>query len=150
MNEFDFSDLTPVEIPVKYQGVEYILTEADGAAAAKYRASMLKGMEISVDDEGNRTTKHIAGISEVQPLLVSLCLKDKVSGTRVPLETVKTWSERIIRKLFDKAKEISELDEQSDDLPSLENQLASLQKRIADLRGGTDPAKKLLASTTDG
>src|SRR6516162_4324851 len=61
-NGLDYSDLTPVEVPVKIGGKRYILREASGDAAVRYHNANLKvyryndagkliGMEGTADTE---------------------------------------------------------------------------------------------------
>jgi hypothetical protein len=131
VDEFNFDTLAPIEVPVKIAGRNYVLREATGEAAGKYRAASLRGAEITHDDEtGQRTIKRLESAADVEPLLVSLCLFDVTDGERtVSIETVKAWPARVQRALFEKAKEISQLDE-ADDLAALERQAARLQARI--------------------
>lgn len=112
MSEFDFSDLSVIEIPVSIDGKQYFLREADGEAEAKFRNALMEGVEIGPEGKPVR----VRGSADAEPLLVHLCLWDKAypEGRRVPLDRVKAWPSRVVRKLFNKAKEISEIQTTSD------------------------------------
>lgn len=108
--EIDFSDLTVIEIPVNISGEKYFLREASGEAACNYRNAVLKCTKLG--PEGKPSS--MEGIASVEPLLVSLCLVDS-EGKRVPESLVKSWPSRVVKVLYDKAKEISELDDDTDE-----------------------------------
>lgn len=148
---FDFDDLSVIEIPVKIKGKRYVLREASGDAAGRYRSASLHGVEISHGEDGERTIRKIESIADVEPLLISRCLY-KADGDGVvplladgepdpnglvPMETIKRWPAKVQKRLFEKAKEISELDER-EDLDSLKKQHARLGKRIARLEEGAE------------
>ena len=74
----------------------------------------------------------------VQSLLVSRCLYSykedgEISGL-VPRSQIRKWPSRIVRPLFDKAMEISELEEEEETVESLEKQIARLSQRLKRLR----------------
>lgn len=106
--DLDFDSLTLVELPVKYKGNSYILREADERAARAYRNALLSCMTLGPDGKP-QTLKNLA---DVEPLLVSLCLFD-ARGKLVPKAIIETWPSRMVKKLFDKAKAISDLNEES-------------------------------------
>lgn len=103
-NEFDFGDLTPVEIDVVGPDkLKYVLKEANGHAAKVFNNARTQGI---VFDDGK--LKSITGAGELEPLLVSLCLFGE--GDRpVQQKVIEKWPERVVKKLFNKAKEISHL-----------------------------------------
>jgi hypothetical protein len=53
----------------------------------------------------------VVGLANVEPLLVSLCLF-RENGAPVLLATVRSWPARVVKSLFEKAKEISDLGEE--------------------------------------
>jgi hypothetical protein len=65
----------------------------------------------------------------------------------VPREVVGSWPSRIVKPLFERAKEISELDE-DETLEGLVEQQAKLGKRIAKMR--KESAKNAPSATMDG
>lgn len=146
-SEFDFSDLTVFEQPVTMpDGRKFVLREATEEAALAYRYASLRGMEMVVDDDsGDRTTRRMEAIAEVEPLLVQLCLWD--GDRRNPtLDYVKGQPSRVVKALFTKVKDVSDLGE-TEDLPTLEKQLAKLNARIAKARG-RDADPKAVGSGT--
>ncbi len=145
-------DLTPIQEAVTIGGVQHYLMEADENAALQYRQASLNGVEMAFDDEsGTRTTKRMQGVAAVQPLLVSLGLVEVINAAEqktraVPIDIIKKWPSRIVKDLFNRIKEISDLDEKMD-IAALEKQMGRLQKRIDKLK--EDAAKNGLSATTD-
>jgi hypothetical protein len=107
-NEFDFSSLELIEVPVKIKDKSYVLREASEDASAKYRNKQIEST-IMVDGKPSG----IRGLADAGALLVASCLwvrDEKGAETgQVPLSFVKALPYRISKKLFEKAKEISEL-----------------------------------------
>ena len=122
-----FDSLEPTVIPVKIGTKWYALQEATEEAAAAYQDALFKGTKITLDPDSpnglaiDTTQFSIEGISGVQSLLVSLCLRecdfDEAKeviislGEFVPLSVVKTWPSRVTGPLYERAKLISELDQ---------------------------------------
>lgn len=107
----DLGDLAPVEISCKIGGKPYLLREADAAGAAKYRNYMMACTRMT---DGKVTG--VKDLADAEVLLVSLCLfhcDDKGMWVTVPAATLKSWPARVLKPLFDKAKEISQLDEKA-------------------------------------
>src|SRR5690606_9047229 len=65
----DFDDLTPIELPVKYKGKNYVLREADEGAATQYRNLTIKAARM---EDGKITG--MDGVADAEPFLISLCL----------------------------------------------------------------------------
>ncbi len=124
-----FDDLTPREEAVKIGKDWYLLREASEWAACAYRNEGMKGARF---EDGK--LRSVDGVANVEPLLVHLCLffavGDPPDGTNgsngtlkvameptrgdplnVPLKTVRSWPSRIVKPLFDRAKQLSELEE---------------------------------------
>jgi hypothetical protein len=141
---FDFDSNEIIEIPVKYKGLAYTLREADGDAACQYRNAAMRAMRYSEDGKPVGFTN----LADVEPLLVSLCLYD-AAGNRVTRDFARALPSKILKQLFAKAKEISEIDE-TDDLPGLLKQRAELDKKIAKLQEGKSAAKNEQSGTEDG
>lgn len=110
--EFNFDDLTPQSVPVRYQGSKYILHEADADAAAKFRNLALRNIKLTKDGS---IDSDLGGMADLEPYLVSLCLYEIVEGKQaahpVPLAVIRSWPSRIIKPLFMWVKENSGLDE---------------------------------------
>jgi len=132
MNELNFDSLKPIEILVRYQGKLYYLVEADAESGAEYRDRIISGTRLE-----DSKAVGISGIPMAQLSLVARCLfqSDSVgdkTDQRVNINTLRKWPDRVIRKLFEKLEEISELDRE--DLTSEDG----------------DPAGNGPTATTDG
>lgn len=162
---FNVDDITLYEVHFNVGDKTYILREASGGAVIKYRNKLLQGAKIGPD---GKPTAIGVEMADAEPLLVSLCVfetiedKDRLkvgdsdylphirldkSGKpiNVTMDVVTSWPHRLQRRLFDKIKEVSELD----DREKLERQKLSLESRIADLHK-EDPAKNELDSIQVG
>lgn len=145
-NEFDFGSLEVIEIPVVGPDKKpYILREASGDAVAKFNNA--RGRCVQFRDGGMSA---VAGQGDLEALLVSLCLFHVVKEADEEIDmnhpelwkadlkkaltamTIRSWPERVVKPLFDKAKEISEIDE-PEDLAALKEQRDKLDKQIKDL-----------------
>jgi hypothetical protein len=132
--EFD-GELT--EVPVRVNGVEYVLREATGDVACKYRNAITKQTTLTESQDESRTIK-VGNIADSEPYLVHLCLFD-TENNNVPLSKVRSWPPKVVSALYNRAKEISELD-QDEDVESLIKQRDKLNQQIAKLQK-EDPAK---------
>jgi hypothetical protein len=139
----DFNDLEPVRIPVPYRGVEYVLCEASEADAVKWNNFKLQSGRF--DPATGKFSGH-GDLAASEPLLVSLCLF-LPPGTpggeptkRVPLAVVNSWPAKVVARLFERAKAISELDgrEEPDTVESVTAQIAELQAKLSQLRKDRD------------
>lgn len=123
----DYEDLPPVTIPVNYRGKKYILHQADEGMACTFRNAQARAARMT---DGKVTG--VDGIADVEPLLVSLCLKevykDDGSTRAVPVSTIKSWDPKVVSDLFDWAKKISHLDGK-DTVESIDAQIEKLQKQ---------------------
>lgn len=153
--ELVFEDAEPVEVPVRIGNRRYMLCEASEDAACKYRNASTACARF----DGGKMVGIQGPIADVEPLLVSLCLfelYDHQGETRrrpVTLTQVRSWPSRVVKPIYEKARELSRLKE--DDEPEvLERRIATDQQRLAAIRAGTvdtaeGEAKNLPASTTD-
>ncbi len=138
---FDFNDLTLIEIPVSVAGNNYVLREADEETAALYNNARIKGVPIK-DSEVVGIPEDIGGM---QSLLVSRCLfpldsEGKPHPNPVHRNTVMKWPSRIVKPLFIKVKEISDLDDK-EDLKSLRKQQSTISKKIEKLENEEEEEK---------
>lgn len=129
-------DLTPTTVPVRISGADYVLKEASGAVATTWRNSVFRSTKV----DANGRPSSYEGIAEAEPLLVSLCLHD-ANGKLVPIQTVKSWPARIQKSLFEKAKEISGLDEEETP-EKLKEGMSKLQTKLDKLEGKSDDPKE--------
>jgi hypothetical protein len=139
--EFTF-DLTPIEIKVKVGERHYILREATGEAARTYRNQMTDCLTLG--DSGK--PRKVSGIASLEPLLVSLCLFDQ-AGNLVPESILIKWPARILRKLYDKAKLISLIDDEDETVESLTKERDKLDKKLKEL---ADEGSSKNSSDTEG
>jgi len=120
-----FDDVSLKEIPVSIAKIKYVLREANGKAAQAYRAATVKGLSVSKDG----TMQHLSSSMVAEHVLVSHCLFKEDSGLGVGLDVIQSWPNRIIRPLFDRAKEISDLDD-TETKESIQKEISKLQDRL--------------------
>lgn len=152
MEELDLGDPTPIEVPIAIGDKKYILKEADGEASTKYRNHRASCMKFN--PEGGWTG--ISGpVNDAEHILISSCLFEiydqngEIRRRPVIFEQVKRFPHRIQKALFEKAKEISGLED--DQKPEvLEKQIVLLQKRLEQKKGSEDQVKNLSSSTPGG
>lgn len=146
-------DLEPHVEPVTIGGVDYFLKEASGDAACKWKNTIMKSTKIGPDGK----PVGIDGLADSEPILVSLCLveadKDGSPSKRhVSVSTIRSWPARIQTALFEKAKEISGLnDEETEEV--LEKRLQETEAKLLKLKDGVsieDTAKNTRSATTAG
>jgi Asp-tRNA(Asn)/Glu-tRNA(Gln) amidotransferase C subunit len=150
LEEVIFDDLEPIEVPYRIDGTLYVLREASGDAAVKYRNACMRAARFS---EGK--IAGIEGAADAEPLLVSLCLykADKDGNVPVdrqgnadprwlvPAQTIKRWPQRVQKALFAKVKAISRLEEDDTETEeSLLRQQAEIDAKLT----------KIQASRTNG
>lgn len=140
-------DLTPQEEVHKIGQTEYVLKEASGEAAIKWRNAEQACYEYG--SEGN--ISKITGLAETIPLLVSMCLFERngQGDKPVTIGQVKAWPDRIQQQLYQRAKELSNLDQPAN-LDALIKQRDRINERIANLSKEEDERKKRLASVSAG
>lgn len=109
--DFDFSGLLPIEIPYKTpDGKDYVLKAANGKVAKQFTNARIAAIKFKDGD--------MAGASDLgnlEPLLVSLCSEDLTNkGRPVHQAEVEKWPYSMIKKLYETAKRIGNLDEEED------------------------------------
>jgi hypothetical protein len=94
----------PVEVEVNIDGKEYVLREAP---AGDVTDILLLATGLGSKDR----PAPIDGPASLVSLVVARCLYERTDqGERpVPLDTILSWPHRIVRSLFEKAKEINKL-----------------------------------------
>jgi hypothetical protein len=103
-------DDAPVEVDVTIGGRPYVLQEASGDAACKYRNALMNCTKLGPN--GKAQSMHNA--ADVEPLLISMCLfrvnPEKPDGQHppVPLKIIRSWPNRIQKGLFNRIKAISD------------------------------------------
>lgn len=136
-------DLTPVEIPITLSGEKYFLTEAPESVAIAYRNANIRGAKLT---DGKVTG--IDGIAEADAILVAGCVAqcDRSTGRlrrdpngdpiTVEVRAVKRWPARVVKRLAEKIKDISDLREQPQTEADLEKVIKESQDKLAALRAG--------------
>lgn len=104
-----------IEVPVEIDGRKYCLREVSADGAVAYRNKLLGSAVLGKDEDGNLTAKEIHGLADLPLFLLSKCLFDD-KGALVPLETLQGWPSRVIDPLAEKAKEISGLGDQEEEV----------------------------------
>lgn len=133
----------PIEVPVTIGKKSYALCEAPEDAAAKYQNFSAK--QIKYTPEGK-----VAGVGDVadsRAMLVSLCLFEVVEGggrAPVSIQAVRKMKSRIVKELFETAKRISDIDQETEEI--IEKRIAADQARLKELRA----AKKNGAEGVEG
>ena len=143
----DFDDLSPQDYHFSFKKNRYVLREPSEAAAVAYTKGRMVGVEmVHNQDDEVRTLRSMQAVADVEPLLVSMCLFTE-GGDPVSLATVKQWPSRVVRPLFEKAKEMGQLDDDPKaDMESLQKQVDKLQKRMEKLKNkGADVKNSLTA-----
>jgi hypothetical protein len=102
--EMKFDSLEEIVIPVTIGNMKLLLHEASGEAAMAYRNTMMKGATLTKDGKNAQ----LGNVAEAELVLLSYCLTHE-NGDSIPLEVLKSWPNRIVKPLCDKAEEISEL-----------------------------------------
>ena len=132
MEAMDFDDLSVIEVPVSIEGKKYILREADGDTACRYRNACLKCTKLGPDGKA----QSVHGLADVDPFLVSLCLLQvveladgKKNYKKVSLEFVRGRPNRVQKALFKRAKKIGKLDE-IDDKEALLEQKKEIEEQL--------------------
>lgn len=149
LKELDFNDLSVVEIKIPISGESYVLREASGDAACKYRNSMLACTQLG--PEGKPSS--VRGMADCEPLLVSMCLfkvDEKGNMIPVPIVKVRSWPDRVQKKLAETIKKISNMENDTETVETLEAQIVELEKKIEKLKSKDAALKNEQASTEDG
>lgn len=119
-------DLEPITIEVKFRGQDYLLREADEKASVKINNARIAAARFE-DGELSRVEK----AAEVATLALSLCLvKVDAPGKYSPvdLSTLNAWPARFTKRLYDKAMEISGMDDKKT-ITQIDKEIARLQKK---------------------
>jgi hypothetical protein len=103
---FDISDIQPIEIPFEYNGVKYLLKEANGAAAKRFKNERTNRLKYGP----NGKLESLKDIADLAPMLVTLCVTTE-KGAAIPQTVIEQWPDKLVQRLFLKAKEISGFDE---------------------------------------
>jgi len=128
----NFDDISLAEVQVNIGSKPYVLREAMEETACRYRNAILEGTEYGTDGKLSKARK----LADVEPMLVALCLFTKDDNGvlhSVPEKTIRGWPSKVVKRLFQKIKEISELDEQET--------VAALEKRLEEMKAKEESSK---------
>ncbi len=146
--EIDYSNLEPIQIPVKVGKKQYILREASGDAHVQWRNAI--DAATVYNEDGKRSG--YKNLADVEPFLVSLCLVEIGENGAVSAVTaneVRGWPQRVIKRLHDKVNEISEFNDDETEA-SLNKQLADINRKLAKFKKNGSVEKKELINSATG
>jgi hypothetical protein len=101
-----FDDLVPQEFVFEYLGKRYVLHEASGAIAKKFQNERTNRFKLN----SNGKIEGVRDAADLAPMLVAWLCKTS-EGSSLPQTLIESWPDRLVQKLFQKAKEISGIDE---------------------------------------
>lgn len=134
-----FESIEPVEVPVTLGGKRYVLREAPGSVAADWRNAQYRAAQAVRGPDGEyRGPGEIGGTDAI---LVGGCLFPEADTHGIPTrllppvgtEFALALPARILRPLFETAKEISHLGERVWTVEELRREISFLQDKLADL-----------------
>jgi hypothetical protein len=123
--DLDFSDLEPYVLPFEVEGKKYELREPTSNARRKYNNERMNRVLYE-----NGAVSGMRDIADLEPMLVSLCCFDVDTNKPVPETVIGNWSGRMVKRLFEAAKTISLInDESNTDLSLLLKALSTTSNR---------------------
>lgn len=126
-----FESIEPVEVPVTLGGKRYVLREAPGSVAADWRNAQYRAAQAVRGPDGEyRGPGEIGGTDAI---LVGGCLFPESTPQAVGTQFALALPARILRPLFETAKEISHLGERVWTVEELRREISFLQDKLADL-----------------
>jgi hypothetical protein len=133
MEELNFT-LQERRVPVAIDGKEWFLVEALEDDATRFHAASISAGTITEGSDESKTVRiDGAKMSAVRAQLVSDCLIDE-AGRHPGLAVVKKWPHRVVKELFERAKEISDLVEAPQTRDGLDKAIRATEKSLAELR----------------
>ena len=147
---FDFSNLAPREVPVVGpDGNRYVLREASADAAIRYRELNLRARRL----EDGKLIGWTGDFVRSDAVLVAHCLHlvdvdGKVTPVTVTEETVRTWPDQVLGKLYDWV--ITNSPTLSAGVAALEADLKRVQERLAAARAAAVDGPKASPATGAG
>lgn len=158
LSEMVFEDLKPVEVPVRVHGRKYLLREASEGAYSEYRNFMARNVKLGEAADGTTRVTSAENVFDAVTVLLGGCLFGPLDERGGPPEQpvgrafVQGLPRRVTEPLFDRARQISNIDQPADP-DKLEEQGRKLLERASALRRNGEPAdggraaKNLLGAT---
>lgn len=100
-----FESLAPYSETVDIEKKDYTLFEASADASVQYRDGLARRVKVSQGKAAG-----LDGYADLEIPLVSACLRDP-DGKQVSVTDLKKWPAKIIKALFQRIKDVSQLDE---------------------------------------
>lgn len=149
----DFTDLAPAEIPVNnLLGKNYVLKEANGLAATKFRSMQVDATKMGPD---GRPSGFSGEIVQAEIYLVGMCLFEKVGDVvkaqPVGSGTINTFPNQVVKQLVTVCRKISKLDN-ADTEEEIVDQIDKLNDQLKNMRSSKSEgsAGNSRDATTDG
>lgn len=146
-DDFDFNDLTIQSKPLKYLKMNYMVYEAMGDAAAKYRNAMMACARKLNPDTGK--PEEVQGLADTKFVLLAACIKEVLpDGTEQPVQVaaVRSWHNTVTDKVYDWIKKVSGLNEGE----NVKDELTKLKERVVQLEEVEEQRKNSQGATTTG
>jgi hypothetical protein len=124
-----FDGLELRTVPVRVGNKQYVLREANGEATRRYHNALMKGARLDADGK----PASFGDMADAELVLLQACLCDG-SGRQLPMQTLACWPGRVLRPLFEKAQEISELKKGDDSEAGLVKREEALTKELGEVR----------------
>lgn len=136
-HDYDTDELLPREYHFKYRGKSYILREPPEEASIKLRTTQFRNARM-VD---GKISASLEDAAKSQVLLLSYCVytenhpDPKLNNQLVSEKELKGWGTSIVKDLFEKAKEMGDMNE-GETKESLEKQREEIEKKLEALANG--------------
>lgn len=135
-----FDDPDPKHVTVTIGKESYKLFEASADAAVRFRNSAARA---AVLKDGK--VVGVNGVADSEVVLVGNCLfhvnSDGSSGPPVSEHKIRGWKVSVLKRLFDRVKEISDGLVDPATPEALREQIAELQRQLAEAEAGDSPGK---------
>ena len=91
---------------------EYVVKELTGGGGETFQNARLNCVK-GLDNEGN--FKSVSGLGSLETLLLSLSVYVSETDKLVPLATIKSWPQPMVKKLYDISQKLSNVDKVDND-----------------------------------
>lgn len=147
----NFDDDTPLEVDVTIKDQKYVLVQCSQNRCETYRNEIIqRGAAIQ---EGGKGPKEGQGLGNLPSMLLSWCMFHvDESGKRKPVHvnTIKTWPGPIAKKLFERARRISDLEDKPTTIEGLKKLRAEIDIKIEEMEGEEARLGKYLTGNIPG